>query len=76
MERRGQFDNFVLEAVLECALELEDAFLYVVIPLIIVGGLFLLVYAAYQSMLDPYAAGFTACSDFLSIDPDKWFPRS
>jgi hypothetical protein len=71
---KHQFDSFFVEAMLEC-LEVEDAFLYVLIPLILVVCLGFLGVMAYHWGLDPYSADALSRMDVLSIDPDKWSPR-
>jgi len=47
-ERKGRFENIYVEALLECALEVEDAFLCVVIPLILIFCLGLLAVVIYH----------------------------
>ena len=59
--------------MLECAFEVEEGFLYVIIPLALVLGFFLAVAVYHYICLDVVNLGI---SDFLSIDPDKWFPPS
>jgi len=75
-ERKGRFDNVLLEGLLECAFEVEEAFVYVVIPLILVFSFVFVAVVVYHCMFDPNAVDLASSSDFLSIDPDKWFPRS
>ena len=75
-ERKGRFENIFVEALLECTFEVEDVFLYVVIPLILVFGVVLLAVVIYHWMFDLNAVDLASRSDLLSIDPDKWFPRS
>ena len=48
--------------------------------LVVLGGLGLLLYGLvsilYQLVVDPNSVDIAARLDLLSIDPDKWFPRS
>ena len=54
--------------------EFETVFVYVVLPLLCVIVLYILGTAFYQFVVDTHSASASAASDFLSIDPDKWFP--
>lgn len=75
-ERKWSFHSVFAEGVLECLFELEEAFLYVLIPVILVFGLCFLAVMVYHWTFDLNAAELGSSSDLLSIDPDKWFPRS
>ena len=68
--------NCLLEGTLELLGDSETLFVYVVIPALCIIGLYILVTVFYQFMVDAHPASVSAASDFLSIDPDKWFPRA
>jgi hypothetical protein len=68
--------NCLLEGTLELLGESETLFVYVVIPALCIIGLYMLGTVFYQFMVDAHPASVSAASDFLSIDPDKWFPRA
>jgi hypothetical protein len=68
--------NCLLEGTLELLGESETLFVYVVIPGLCIIGLYILGTVFYQFMVDAHPATVSAASDFLSIDPDKWFPRA
>ena len=54
--------------------ESETLFVYVVIPVLCVIGLYFVGTVFYQLIVDSHPASASAASDLLSIDPDKWFP--
>jgi len=64
------------EVLFECLLETEELFLYLLVPLIVIFCLYVVVYFVYQLAFDPNAVDVASRLDLLSIDPDKWFPRS
>ena len=66
--------NCLLEGTLELLGESETLFVYVVIPALCIIALYILGTVFYQFMVDAHPASASAASDFLSIDPDKWFP--
>ena len=68
--------NCLLEGTLELLGESETLFVYVVIPALSIIGLYILGTVFYQFMIDVHPASVSAASDFLSINPDKWFPRA
>ena len=68
--------NCLLEGTLELLSESETLFVYVVIPAMCIIGLYILGTVFYQFMVDAHPASASAASDFLSIDPDHWFPRA
>jgi hypothetical protein len=68
--------NCLLEGTLELLGESETLFVYVVIPALCIIGICILGTVFYQFMVDAHPASASAASDFLSIDPDKWFPRA
>ena len=68
----------LLEGGFECLewlCEFETVFVYLVVPLLFVAVLYILGTVFYQFVIDTHIASASAASDFLSIDPDKWFPR-
>ena len=69
--------NSLLEGIncLEWLGESETLFVYVVIPVLCIVGIYILGTVFYQSIVDAHSASASA-ADFLSIDPDKWFPRA
>jgi hypothetical protein len=66
-------------ALLECLLEATDL-IPVACAVLLCLGFCLFVCAAgvalYHLMFDPNAIDVASRLDLLSIDPDKWFPRS
>jgi hypothetical protein len=71
-----EWKSRLLEGTLELSGESETLFVYVVIPALCIIGLYILGTLFYQFMVDAHPAGASAASDFLSIDPDRWFPRA
>jgi hypothetical protein len=75
-ERRRQFARNFGATLLNCVLEdgefiaLACFALLLAIPLCMVG------IVVYHLAFDPYAAEVASRRDILSINPDKWFPRS
>ena len=70
--------NALLEGTLGCCEwlgESDTLFVYVVIPVLCIIGLYILGTVFYQFIVDTHPASASAASDLLSIDPDKWFPR-
>jgi hypothetical protein len=70
--------NGLLEGTLECfgwLGEFETGFVYLLIPVLCIVGLYILGIVFYQFIVDSHVATASAASDFLSINPDKWFPR-
>jgi len=53
----------------------EAVFVYVVLPLLCVAVVWVVGMVVYQVILDPHVASL-ASTDCLSINPEKWFPRS
>jgi hypothetical protein len=71
--------SHLLEGTLGCFEwlgESETLFLYVVIPLLCVVGVYIVGMLFCQLILDAHPANASAATDLLSIDPDKWFPRA
>jgi hypothetical protein len=56
--------------------EVGELFLYLLVPLVLMFGLYLVAGMVYHLMFDPNAVDVASRLDMLSIDPDKWFPRS
>jgi hypothetical protein len=77
--RRRRLAKSLGAALLECLLEAWDLIPVACCALLCLG-FFLVVYcfgvAVYQLMFDPNAVDVASRLDLLSIDPDKWFPRS
>lgn len=71
--------NTLLEGMVGCFEwlgESETLFVYLVIPVLCIIGLYILGTVFYQFLVDTHPASAVAASDFLSIDPVKWFPRT
>ena|SRR5215469_14042041 len=68
--------EFLLEGLFEGGLEAGELFLYLLVPLILMFGLYLAAGMVYHLMYDPNAIDVASRLDLLSINPDKWFPRS
>ncbi len=66
----------LLEGTLELLGESETLFVYVLIPLLCIIGIYVLGTAFYQFIVDAHPTAASAASDLFSIDPDKWFPRA
>jgi hypothetical protein len=71
-----EWQKEVLAGCLECLTESEELFVYLVIPLLCIAVVWIVGMAVYQVIFDPHAASIASTSDCLSIDPEKWFPRS
>jgi len=65
----------VIAGCLELLSESETLFAYVVVPILCVVVLWLVASIIYQGVFDPHAASLASTSDYLSIDPEKWFPH-
>jgi hypothetical protein len=65
--------NCLLEGTFELLVESETLFVYVLIPLLCIIGIYLLGAAFF---VDAHPTAASAASDLFSIDPDKWFPRA
>jgi hypothetical protein len=66
----------VIAGCLEILSESETLFAYVVVPILCVVVLRFVGSIIYQCMSDPHATSLASTSDYLSIDPEKWFPHS
>jgi hypothetical protein len=65
--------------LLDCLFEAEELFPYARLLLFLgfLGfGLYLVGGMAYHLVFDPSAVDVATRPDFLSMDPDKWTPRS
>ena len=79
MSMTKETKNSLIEGTIgsfEWLAESDTLFVYVVIPLLCVIGLYILGTIFYQFIINTHPASASAASDFLSIDPDKWFPRA
>lgn len=79
--REGWLGHFLLESLGEIVLdggllEVGELLLYLVVPVVLIFGLYLVASMAYHLMFDPNAVDVSSRLDLLSIDPDKWIPRS
>jgi len=79
--REGWLSHVLLETLGEVVLEgglLEagELLLYLLVPVVLIFGLYLVVGMVYHLMFDPNAVDVASRLDLLSIDPDKWIPRS
>jgi hypothetical protein len=66
----------VVGGCLECFPESEALFVYLVIPLVGVAIAWIIGTIVYQVICDPQAASIVSRSDWRSINPENWFPRS
>jgi hypothetical protein len=77
---RGQrFTKRLGEVLLECLCQTEELFPYALL-LLFLGFAFIAFYLVagmtYHLIFDPSAVNVATRLDLLSIDPDKWTPRS
>jgi hypothetical protein len=80
-DRNGWLSHILLETVGEIVLdggllEVGELLLYLAVPVVLIFGLYLVAGMVYHLMFDPNAAEVASRLDLLSIDPDKWIPRS
>lgn len=75
-ERKPRLVEIFGKALFECLVETEELFLYVLVPLLCIAAVCVVGVLVYQLMFDPNAVDVASRLDTLSIDPDKWFPRS
>ena len=79
-EPQGRFVEIVGIELFECLFETEELFLYVIVPVVCafvcIVASYMIGTVAYQLMFDPNAVDVASRLDLLSIDPEKWFPRS
>lgn len=68
----GVVDGFFESGVVE----MGQLFLCLLVPLVLMFGLYLVAGMVYHLLVDPNAVDVASRLDLLSIDPDKWFPRS
>ena len=75
-ERRERLAKSFGKALLECLLEAVELIPLACIALLCVIPLCLFGVAVYHLMFDPNAVAVASRLDLLTIDPEKWFPRS
>jgi hypothetical protein len=75
-DRGRRFAKRLGEALLNCLFETEELFPYALLLLFLGFGFYLVAGMAYHLMFDPNAVNVATRLDLLSIDPDKWTPRS
>jgi len=63
-------------ALFECLLEAGEFIPIACVVLLCAAGLWLVGEMAYHLMFDPNAVDVASRLDALSIDPEKWLPRS
>lgn len=73
---RKDTGQWIIEGALECLLESETLFVYLVVPLLCVVFLCVVSIVVYSVVCDASFANAASTLDGLSIDPDKWFPRT
>jgi hypothetical protein len=61
---------------LELLSESEALFLYLVLPLLCVAMVGIIGISVYSLIYDPQASSLVSASDYLSINPERWFPHS
>ena len=61
---------------LELLSESEALFIYLVLPLLCVAIVGIIGISVYQVISDPQALSLASTSDYLSINPERWFPHS
>ena len=61
---------------LELLSESEELFIYLVLPLLCVAMVGIIGISVYQLISDPQASSLASTSDYLSINPERWFPHS
>lgn len=71
-----RFAHNVVGALGHCVEEELDTIGPVLGALAFISVLWIVGVLSYEMIFDPYAAHVAARLDSLSIDPDKWMPRS
>jgi hypothetical protein len=61
---------------LELLSESEELFIYLVLPLLCIAMAGIIGIVVYQLISDPQAASLASATDYLSINPERWFPHS
>jgi hypothetical protein len=61
---------------LELLLESEELFIYLVLPLLCVALIGIIGIVVYQLISDPQVSSLASTADYLSINPERWFPHS
>lgn len=75
-ERIDRFVKNVIGALGHCALEEVGSLADVLLAIACIGVLWIVGTITYELIFDPHATNIAAALDALSINPDKWFPRS
>jgi hypothetical protein len=80
-DREGWLSHILVEMLGEVVLdgsllEVGKLLLYLLVPVVLIFGLYLVAGMVYHLMFDPNAVDVASRLDMLSIDPDKWIPRS
>jgi hypothetical protein len=66
----------VFVGCLELLSESEALFIYLVLPLLCVAMVGIIGIVVYQAISNPQAASLASTPDYLSINPERWFPNS
>ena len=66
----------VFVGCLELLSESEALFIYLVLPLLCVAMVGIIGIVVYQAISDPQATSLASTPDYLSINPERWFPYS
>src|SRR5579864_770052 len=79
-KQEGWLSHFLLESLGEVVLdgsplEVGELLLYLLVPVVLIFGLYLVAGMVYHLMFDPNAVDVASRLDMLSIDPDKCIPR-
>jgi len=61
---------------LELLSESEELFIYLVLPLLCVALVGIIGIVVYQLISDPQVSSLASTADYLSINPERWFPHS
>ena len=54
----------------------SEVFIYLVLPLLCVAMVGIIGISIYQLISDAQASSLASASDYLSINPERWFPHS
>ena len=71
-----QWPTEVFAGCLELLSESETLFIYLVLPLLCVAVVGIIGIFVYQVICDPQAASLASTADYLSINPERWFPHT
>ena len=80
-KREGWLSHILLQTLGEVVLdgsllEVGELLLYLLVPVVLIFGLYLVAGMVYHLMFDPNAVDVASRLEMLSIDPDKWITRS